>query len=616
MPNYPIQPETRTINGHDIKFWDYGTLADGKQLTEETIEPICDALEEGTGELSAAIEELSGKFEAECEIFSAHDDFLSGTIDDLQEEVDHLKAATDVIAVFAKKSDFDTWSAGSPYVTDNDYIKILTDETKNNAQTYYQYTTASNAWTFKTQLPAYYSTEQIDAYSASLQYVSAIGPDNSNDINFNFKKGTGAGQQTSYKISKGTNIDFDNTQANNTTISLKDKVVLSNTGSVQFGADGSNPLSYVSQDNYYLYNYTNGIKATANYCISSIDGFWYYTGAGDYNNTIGTYHLGKTENGENTLSIHSTNAYYGVSNHIDLFTNDTANPHNTVPKIRLTYSDENNYNIGEITIPKIKSWDSIASAQIKFKYGNNHTYTSELATDDLIISAGDGIDFDVTNSTVTIKNDNFLDNGRCIEINNKKIDLSSNATFTSVSSLTGVFNTEIQVNHYAESPNDDYASATLESYALNFKGATDSQQNSYKHETKLSVYGFEYYNNADSNLTYACMLYDDGFYTSSFKKTGSYNVTSYSMLNNQYFEMYKGGSPGSYYLKFDGRTISAGGNASNVRTALWNDVITKANGRWVSGSSNEILISANYQTKIVFTATLPGTLEDNTYYII
>ena len=613
MPNYPIQPETRTINGHDIKFWDYGTLADGKQLTEETIEPICDALEEGTEGLSAAIDVISGKLDAECEIFSAHDDFLSGTIDDLQEEVDHLKAATDVIAVFANKSDFDTWSASSPYVTENDFIKILIDSTHSNAQTYYQY--VNDAWVYKTSLPAYYSTDQIDAYSASLQYVSAIGPDNSNDINFSFKKGNGAGQQTSYKISKGSNIDFDNTQANNTTVSLKDKVVLSNTGKVQFGADGSNTLSYVSQDNYYLSSNGNGIKTSANYCTSSIDSYWQYTG-GEYINTIGTFHLGKTENGENTLSLHSTNARYGVNNSIDLFTNDTANPYGTVPKIRLSYTDENHQEThGEITIPQIHKWDSIADAEIKFKYGNS-TYTAELTSNNLIISAGAGIDFSVNNSTVTIKNDNFLGNGRCIEINNKKIDLSSNATFTSVSSLTGIFNTEIQVNHYADSPNDDWASATLDSYSLKFNGAADSQQESYKHNTTLSVFGFKYENNKATTNTYCCSLDDDGFYTSSFEKMGSYNVTSYSMMNNQYFEMYKGGSPGSYYLKFDGRVISAGTNAGNARTALWNDVITKANGRWVSGSSNEILISANYQTKIVFTASLPGTLEDNTYYII
>lgn len=612
MPNYPIQPETRTINGHDIKFWDYGTLADGKQLTEETIEPICDALEEGTVELSAAIEAISSKLDAECEIFSAHDDFLSGTIDDLQEEVDHLKAATDVIAVFANKSDFDTWSADSPYVTENDFIKILTDSTHSNAQTYYQY--VNNAWEYKTSLPAYYSTEQFDAYSASLQYVSAIGPDNNNDINFDFKKGTGAGQQTSYKISKGSNIDFDNTQANNTTVSLKDKVVLSNTGRVQFGADGSNNLSYVSQDNYYLSSNGNGIKASANYCTSSIDGYWRYYD-GDYTDTFGEFHLGK-DGGSNTLTLRSYNSTFGVNNRIDLYTNDISNPFATVPKITLSFTENGHDEThGDITIQKIKKWDSIAGAEIKFKYCDS-TYTSELTANNLIISAGDGIDFDVTNSTVTIKNDNFLGNGRCIEINNKKIDLSSNATFTSVSSLTGIFNTEIQVNHYADSLNDDWASATLNSYSLNFSGARDSQQESYKHETTLSVFGFEYYNNAESTHTYACKLYDDGFYTSSYEKVGSYNVTSYSMLNNQYFEMSKAGSTAPYYLKFDGRTISAGTNASNARTALWNDVITKANGRWVSGSSNEILISANYQTRIVFTATLPGTLEDNTYYII
>ena len=614
MPNYPIQPETRTINGHDIKFWNYGTLADGIQLTEDTIEPICDALEEGTEGLSAVIETLSGKLESECEIFSAHDDFLSGTIDDLKGEVDNLKAATDVIAVFANKSDFDTWSAGSPYVTENDFIKILVDDTHTSAQTYYQY--VNGAWVFKTSLPAYYSTDDIDAYSGSLQYVSAIGPDNNNDINFNFKKSTGAEQQTSYKISKGTNIDFDNTQANNTTVNLKDKIVLSNTGSVQFGADGSNTLSYVSQDNYYLSNNGNGIRTSANYCTSSIDGTWRYTG-GEYINTFGSFHLGKSElYGNNTLSLNSYNASYSVSNSIDLYTNDIANPYGLVPKIRLSWQEEGHQeDHAEITIEKIHKWDGIVGSEIKFKYGNS-TYTSELTSNNLIISAGDGIDFNVNNSTVTIQNDNFLDNGRCIEINNKKIDLSSNATFTSVSSLTGIFNTEIQVNHYADSPNDDWASATLDSYSLNFSGARDSQQESYKHETTLSVFGFEYSNSAKSTSSYGCRIDDDGFYTYSFEKLGPYNVTSYSMLNNQYFEMSKRGSSSPYYLKFDGLTISAGPNSSNIRTTNWNNIITNSTGTWVSGSSQQILISANFQTRIVFTATLPGTLEDNTYYII
>ena len=208
-------PEPIVVTGSDgneyvVGTWNHGTVADGVVLTDETIRPICDAIQGGSNGLSAEIERAKKAEQEISAVVSAHYDeyttFVNGEYtpfkesviasaddldtrlkkeiqdriddvdaeetrakgveDDIKDQIAALKAATDVIAVFATKSEFNTWSANSPYVTDNDYIKILTDETKDNAQTYYQYTTASNAWIFKTQLPAYHSVEEFDSWSA------------------------------------------------------------------------------------------------------------------------------------------------------------------------------------------------------------------------------------------------------------------------------------------------------------------------------------------------------------------------------------------------------------------------------------------------------------------
>lgn len=198
-------PEPIVVTGSDgneyvVGTWNHGTVADGVVLTDETIRPICDAIQGGSNSLSELSAEVTAHYKEykdfvqdeytpfkESVIVSADDldtrlkkeiqdriddvdaeeNRAKGVEGDIKEQIAALKAATDVIAVFATKSEFNTWSASSPYVTDNDYIKILTDDTKDNAQTYYQYTTASNTWTFKTQLPAYHSVEEFDSWSAA-----------------------------------------------------------------------------------------------------------------------------------------------------------------------------------------------------------------------------------------------------------------------------------------------------------------------------------------------------------------------------------------------------------------------------------------------------------------
>lgn len=214
------KPEPIVVTGNDgneyvVGTWNHGTVADGVVLTEETIKPICDAIQGGSNGLSAEIERAK---KAEQEISAVVDDhyneyttFVNGEytpfkesvlasadalssklaqeiqdrIDDvnaeetraigqetlLQKQIDVIKGATDVINVFATKRDFDTWSATRPtYVTDKDFIKVLVDETvSGGAQSYYQSTVVgtTTSWAFSTAMPAYYSQADFNEWSAA-----------------------------------------------------------------------------------------------------------------------------------------------------------------------------------------------------------------------------------------------------------------------------------------------------------------------------------------------------------------------------------------------------------------------------------------------------------------
>lgn len=113
----------------------------------------------------------------------------------LAEDIEGLKAATDVISVFGTYAQFVNGSADL-HATDKDFIKVLADESRNNVQTYYQstvttdttepatedeepVTTTTTSWAYVTALPPYYDTSTIDgkfndiSATVSSTYLSA-----------------------------------------------------------------------------------------------------------------------------------------------------------------------------------------------------------------------------------------------------------------------------------------------------------------------------------------------------------------------------------------------------------------------------------------------------------
>ena len=199
------------VNGKQVTLWNHGTTADGVNLTVKTLRPICEAINEGYDDLSAAIDdektraiqaetELSGwcdSLSSKLDTVSSNLDVVSGDLvaeiersttkdEELQSQIDTIEAATDVIDVFGTYSQFNTeWktkyfpSGKKPTITDNDIIKIINDEhtpvgdTGNlttGHQTYYQWswtasthtTTADGDWDFIGFTEPYYNTAEID----------------------------------------------------------------------------------------------------------------------------------------------------------------------------------------------------------------------------------------------------------------------------------------------------------------------------------------------------------------------------------------------------------------------------------------------------------------------
>ncbi|MBO7527823.1 MAG: hypothetical protein J6T74_08060 [Clostridia bacterium] len=187
-------------NIYVVDTWNHGTVADGVVMTDYTIRPICSAIQGGSNGLSAEIERAKKAEQEISAVVDAHYDeystFKTSVIasaesfsarlaqeisdredgdEDLQEQIDTLKAATDVIMVYNTYSDFST-NSGSLTLTDNDVIKVLNDEERQENQTYYQYSTGTSTWTFIGELDPYYSKSELNnAAGKNINITTANG---------------------------------------------------------------------------------------------------------------------------------------------------------------------------------------------------------------------------------------------------------------------------------------------------------------------------------------------------------------------------------------------------------------------------------------------------------
>ena len=206
------KPKPIEITGGDgniyvVDTWNRGTIADGNVMTDYTIRPICSAIQGGTSGLSAEIERAMAAEgaissvvvehyneykEFETNVIASAESLSAGLAqeisdredgdDYLQEQIDTLKAATDVIMVYNTYSDF-TSNSSRLTLTDNDVIKVLNDEERQKNQTYYQYDTDTSAWSFLGELDPYYSKSDLE--HASGKNINITTDENGIHINTN-----------------------------------------------------------------------------------------------------------------------------------------------------------------------------------------------------------------------------------------------------------------------------------------------------------------------------------------------------------------------------------------------------------------------------------------------
>ena len=111
---------------------------------------------------------------------------------DLQSQIDTIEARADVIDVVecydrgsTQKSDIAHYNISAGKVSENDIIKVLIDETHDNAVSYYRYVSTStsvNHFDYVGSVAAYYTKAETDAIVAALDY-SQVG-ENGNYIKY------------------------------------------------------------------------------------------------------------------------------------------------------------------------------------------------------------------------------------------------------------------------------------------------------------------------------------------------------------------------------------------------------------------------------------------------
>lgn len=86
------------------------------------------------------------------------------TVQKIEQEIEDLKGATDCADVVQNKADLNSYDTSK--LTDNAIVKVLQDESRNDAETYYRYSKSSDSFTFIGELGPYYTKSEDDALLA------------------------------------------------------------------------------------------------------------------------------------------------------------------------------------------------------------------------------------------------------------------------------------------------------------------------------------------------------------------------------------------------------------------------------------------------------------------
>lgn len=131
----------------------------------------------------------------------------------LQTQIDAITSKSDVVDVvanYAALQAYDTSTLGN-----NDVVKVLDDETHEDALTYYRWSTTTQTWTYIGQEAPYYSKGQMDVKLAEKQDKLTAG------ANIQIQNGTISATDTTYTAGNGLNLNGTEFSADTTVLATK-----------------------------------------------------------------------------------------------------------------------------------------------------------------------------------------------------------------------------------------------------------------------------------------------------------------------------------------------------------------------------------------------------------
>lgn len=177
-------PEVPTAVSQLTNDADYQTGSEVESAISTAVGGEKDAREQADAELSRDIGVVDGKVDAEADARERADIALQGAIDDeetarknadngLQGQIDAITSSSDVVDIvgtYAELLQYPTAGLG-----DKDVIKVLQDETHNDAMSYYRWNKSSSTWSYIGSEGPYYTKSETNTLLGDKQDTLTAG---------------------------------------------------------------------------------------------------------------------------------------------------------------------------------------------------------------------------------------------------------------------------------------------------------------------------------------------------------------------------------------------------------------------------------------------------------
>lgn len=140
-----------------------------KEVIDEKVQELHDAIEAEEAERTAKDEELDAHITDVENDLAAETTAREEADKAINQRIDDVVNSPDVRYIVDTYADLEKIDKSG--IGDQDYARVLQDETHDNASTYYQFSTASQSWKYVGQTGPYYTKGQIDEMIGDIESV-------------------------------------------------------------------------------------------------------------------------------------------------------------------------------------------------------------------------------------------------------------------------------------------------------------------------------------------------------------------------------------------------------------------------------------------------------------